>query len=63
MMTDQEMAELIHDIGVIYSSQEFLAGFLKGLSEMSMTYAGQTQPHIPKQAQNDKEQQRTSVAM
>jgi CRISPR-associated protein Csc2 len=52
MMTDQEISELIHDIGIIYSDQEHLMGFLKSLNEMSMTYAARMQTHGRKQAQD-----------
>ena len=63
MMTDQEILELIHDIGVIYGNQEYLTGFLKELNEMSTAYAGQTQLHGQRQTRNAGRQQHTSVAM
>ena len=39
MMTDEELSELIHDIGVIYSDEQHLTEFLEALSGMSMAYA------------------------
>ncbi len=63
MMTDQEVLELIHDIGVIYSNQKYLTGFLKELNETSTSYAGETQSYGQRQIRNAEKQQRTSVAM
>lgn len=63
MMTDMEIAKLIHDIGIIYSSEEHLAEFLKKLNEMSVTYANQTQSHEQRQALDAGKQQHTSMAM
>lgn len=63
MMTDDELAELIHDIGTIYGNQQYLAEFLGTLNEISTTYAAQTQTHGQRQKQNDEDQQHTSMAM
>ena len=63
MMTDQEILELIHDIGVIYSDSVHLEKFLKRLNETSMAYADQTQPHDQRQARNAEKQQNTLMAM
>ena len=63
VITDQELQELIHDIGIIYSDEESLKEFLRKLNEMSMSYAGQTQPNMGKQEQSAQEKQRTRVAM
>ncbi len=63
MTTDQEMSELIHDVGVIYSDQEYLMEFLKTLSEMSMTYALQTQTHERRQNRNVEAQQHTHMSV
>jgi CRISPR-associated protein Csc2 len=63
MATDQEVSELLHDIGVIYSDQEFLSGFLKELNDMSMAYANQTQFHTRRQAGNDQDKRHTHVAV
>jgi CRISPR-associated protein Csc2 len=43
MMTHEEVSELIHDIGVIYSDEQHLMGFLGSLNEMSMAYVAQAQ--------------------
>jgi len=61
MMTDKELEELIHDIGVIYSDQQYLAEFLGTLNEMSMKYAARTQTNG--QRQDAENQKHTSVAM
>lgn len=63
MLTDQEMSELIHDIGAIYSDSTYLEKFLKRLNETSVTYADQMQPHDQRQARNAKKQQDTRMAM
>lgn len=63
MLTDQEIQELIHDIGAIYSDSTYLEKFLKRLSETSMTYADQMQPHDQRQARNVEKQQDTRMAV
>ena len=55
MMMDEEISELIRDIGTIYSNQQFLREFLGTLSKMSMTYANQMR--------NTKDQQYALVEM
>jgi hypothetical protein len=39
MMTDEDISELIRDIGVIYSDDQHLMEFLKTLNGMSTAYA------------------------
>jgi CRISPR-associated protein Csc2 len=63
MMTNEELSELIHDISVIYSDQQYLAEFLRGLNEMSMTYAARAQAHGQRHAQDANGQQHTLMAM
>jgi CRISPR-associated protein Csc2 len=38
MMTDEEISELLNDIGIIYSDEQYLMEFLKALNEASMNY-------------------------
>lgn len=63
MMTDDEILELIHDIGVIYSDEQYLMEFLTTLNEMSMTYAAQAQARGQRRMQDVDDQQDTLVAM
>jgi CRISPR-associated protein Csc2 len=39
MMTDEELSEFLHDVGAIYSDQQYLSEFLNKLSDKSMKYA------------------------
>jgi CRISPR-associated protein Csc2 len=52
VMTDEEISELIHDIGIIYSDQQHLMEFLSKLNQMSMTYATRMQTHGQRQAKD-----------
>lgn len=52
MMTDEEISELIHDIGIIYSDQQHLMEFLSHLNEVSVTYAARMQTHGQRQTQD-----------
>ena len=63
VITDQELQELIHDIGIIYSDEVFLAEFLKKLNEMSVNYADQSYPDVQRQGRNAQKQKRTSMAV
>jgi hypothetical protein len=63
MMTDEEISELLHDIGVVYSDQKYLMEFLTSLNGMSMVYAAQTQGHGQKQTQNAEDQKHKLMAM
>lgn len=63
MMTDEEISELLHDIGVVYSDQKHLMEFLTSLNGMSMVYAAQTQGHGQKQTQNAEDQKHKLMAM
>jgi CRISPR-associated protein Csc2 len=63
MMTDEEIADLIHDIGVIYSDQKYLSEFLGDLNEMSVRYAAHTQTGGQRHKQDAEDQQHTFVAM
>jgi CRISPR-associated protein Csc2 len=63
MMTDEEVSELLHDIGVVYSDQKHLMEFLTSLNGMSMVYAAQTQGRGQKQTQNAEDQKHKLMAM
>jgi len=52
IMKDEEISELIHDIGTIYSDQQYLMEFLRSLNEMSMTYAARAQAHGQRHAKD-----------
>lgn len=63
IMTDTEVLELVHDIGVIYGTQEYLAAFVRRLNKMSSDYISQTQRYTQGQIQNAREQQNTRMAV
>ena len=63
MMTEQEIQEMLHDVGVIYSDQKHLAEFLQELSRMSLAYAGQAQLRVQRQPRNAGKSQSASMAV
>lgn len=63
MMTDEEISELFHDIGIIYSDQQHLMEFLRILNEKSTIYASQMQMHKYGRTQDVKDQKHALMAM
>ena len=45
MLTDDEISELLHDVNVIYSDQEYLMDFIKSLGEISYDYVYKSSDH------------------